>query len=80
MAAPAEHIEELMAENITIHGGAENAARLFAATDFQCAPRGTQARAVQLAIAYVMQHHADQPGSLRKLVHLKGDLKKVLRK
>ena len=47
----------------------------FASSMMDHAPSGSLARAVQLAVAYDIEHHSHQPGKLQQLLRLQGNMR-----
>ena len=45
----------------------------FASSMMDHAPSGSLARAIQLAVAYAIEHHSHQPGKLQQLLQLQGN-------
>ena len=72
----ADTIEQLVVEYIQQEGSPQKAAQAFAIKTMDNTPPGSQARAVQVACAVAKEHHPQQPGQLRTLVHMQGSMSK----
>ena len=72
ITATADSIEAVAQQYIIIKGGPRQASQAFERARLPHASPGTQARAVQLALAHVMLNHAHQSGALQRLVQLRG--------